>query len=471
MILLCSRRKRAPSIAGSNTRRTGYNGRSGGVGRMRNSSLKFLILLASFGASGDPFERVQHHVKRAAEYVEARNYALARSYLEPVLISPWITGAQRARAYVTQAFTYSAEGMYVSAAQDYVRALEFDPDQTTAFASLSYLYAHGLGVAQDEDEALRLALEAAQRGDGYSRVYVGMAFMDEDIDEARSWLLQAAEDGYAPAYVHLAHSFRGAVVDEPDPEQAKRWYEAAAEEGSVAASLAIAYMYRDGELGEPGRRGGRAPLRDPGRQRFRPCKGSAGAPVSFCRRRAIETSPARSRCIRKRRKQGVTDAYTGLGYLYETGTGTGADLATAESWYRRGAEQDDPVAQYQLGSLILQPAQQDKTATALYWFERAASTGHLGGENNAAWILATSRHNRIRNGALALHLAQRAVDQAENPGTLDTLAAAHAENGDFARAIATQRSAIAAISSDTEYLRAELAGRLAIYEAREPWRE
>ena len=468
MFLHCSRRKRAPSIAGSNPYRTGYNGRCGGVGQMRTIHLNLLILLASLGANGDPLERVQHHLERAAEYVEARNYALARSYLEPVLISPWITDAQRARAYVTQASTYRAEGLYVSAALDYVRALEFDPDQTTALAALSYLYAHGLGVAQDENEALDLALEAAQRGDGYSRVYVGMALMDEDIDEARSWLLRAAEDGYAPAYVHLARSFRSA--DEPDPEKAKRWYEAATEEGSVAASLAIAFMYRDGEFGEPD--GAEAARRFS----ILADSGSAHAKAALAHLYLFSDDVNRDvacafALYQEAAEQGVTDAYTGLGYLYETGTGTGADLATAENWYRRAAEQDDPVAQYQLGSLIFQPAQQDKTATALYWFERAASEGHLGGENNAAWILSTSKHDRIRNGALALHLAQRAVAQVENPGTLDTLAAAYAENGDFARAIATQRSAIAAISEETESLRAELAGRLAKYEAREPWRE
>ena len=435
---------------------------------MRTSYLKLLILLASFGASGDPFERIQHHIDRAAEYVEARNYALARSYLEPVLISPLITGKQRAQAYVTRASTYTAERLYVSAALDYLRALEFDPDQTTALAALSYLYAHGLGVALDEDEALHLALEAAQRGDGYSRVYVGMAFMDEDIDEARSWLLEAAEDGYGPAYVHLAHSFR--TADEPDPQEAKRWYEAAAKEGSVAASLAIAHMYRDGEFGEPDRA--------EAKRRFSILadSGSAHAKAALAHLYLfgddVDRDVARAFALyHEAAEQDVTDAYIGLGYMYETGTGTGADLAAAETWYRRAAEQDDRVAQYRLGSLIFQPAQQDKTATALYWFERAASAGHLGGENNAAWILSTSKHDRIRDGALALHLAQRAVAQAENPGTLDTLAAAYAENGDFARAIATQRSAIAAISSDTENLRAELAGRLAKYEAREPWRE
>ena len=100
---------------------------------------------------------------------------------------------------------------------------------------------------------------------------------------------------------------------------------------------------------------------------------------------------------------------------------------------------------------------------------RAVSRG--GGENNAAWILSTSRHDRIRNGTLALHLARRAVAQDEGPGTLDTLAAAYAENGDFARATDVQRMAIRGISAETENLRAELVDRLAGYEAEEPWRE
>ena len=442
--------------------------------KMRKILFNLLILLGSPGASGDPSvnpaERIQHYIARAAEYVEAHDYALARTYLEPVLISPWITPEQRALAYTTQAFTYAAEGLYVSSALDYVRALEFDEDQTAALAALSYLYAQGLGVARNEDEALRLARKAAEGGHGYSRVYVATALLHTDIDAARSWLMKAAEDGYAPAYVHLANSFRATVADQPDPEEAKRWYETAAREGSVAAALALAYMYRDGELGEPD---GREAAR---RFSILAQGGSAHAKAAlahlYLSGNDVERDVARAFTLyREAARQGVTDAYTGLGYLYETGTGTDVDLAAAETWYRRGAEKDDPAAQFRLASLLFQPARQDSTATALYWFERAASGGHSGGENNAAWILATSRHDRIRNGTLALHLAQRAVAQDESPGTLDTLAAAHAENGNYARAIDIQRRAIATISPETESLRAELVGRLAKYEAREPWRE
>jgi len=449
---------------------------------MRKGLLTLVSLLVSIGASGatpetataDPFGdlagRIHHYIARAIEYVEAHDYALARTYFEPVLISPWITPEQRALAYTTRAFTYAAEGLYVSSALDYVRALEFDEDQTTALAALSYLYAHGLGVARNEDEALRLAKKAAERGHGYSRVYVATALLHEDIDAARGWLMKAAEDGYAPAFVHLANSFRATVADEPDPEEAKRWYEAAEKEGSVTASLALAYMYRDGEFGEPDER--------EATRRFSILaeRGSAHAKAAlahlYLSGNDVDRDVDRAFTLyREAAEQGVTDAYIGLGYLYETGTGTDADLAAAEMWYRRGADEDDPAAQYRLASLLFQPAREDSTATALYWFERAASRGHSGGENNAAWILATSRYDRIRNGTLAVHLAQRAVAQDESPGTLDTLAAAYGENGDYDRAIDIQRRAIDALSSETESLRAELMGRLSAYEAGKPWRE
>jgi len=63
--------------------------------------------------------------------------------------------------------------------------------------------------------------------------------------------------------------------------------------------------------------------------------------------------------------------------------------------------------------------------------------------NNLAWILATQPEPQFRNGPEATHLAQRAVTlTGENPRMLDTLAAAYAEAGQFADAVATAQSAV-----------------------------
>ena len=58
--------------------------------------------------------------------------------------------------------------------------------------------------------------------------------------------------------------------------------------------------------------------------------------------------------------------------------------------------------------------------------------------NNIAWVRATAADPDLRDGREALELAQRALrDGGENAVVLRTLAAAQAENGQFAKAIAT----------------------------------
>jgi len=60
--------------------------------------------------------------------------------------------------------------------------------------------------------------------------------------------------------------------------------------------------------------------------------------------------------------------------------------------------------------------------------------------NNIAWVRATATDPDLRDGREALELAQRALRSGgENPVALRTLAAAQAENGQFAKAIATCR--------------------------------
>jgi Flp pilus assembly protein TadD len=63
--------------------------------------------------------------------------------------------------------------------------------------------------------------------------------------------------------------------------------------------------------------------------------------------------------------------------------------------------------------------------------------------NNLAWILATCSDGSMRNGARALMLAARAVQASggRNPSFVRTLAAAHAEAGQFGEAAATAEAA------------------------------
>jgi protein O-mannosyl-transferase len=94
--------------------------------------------------------------------------------------------------------------------------------------------------------------------------------------------------------------------------------------------------------------------------------------------------------------------------------------------------------------------------------------------NNLAWILATSSDVSIRDGARAVTLAVKAVQFSggRDPNFVRTLAAARAEAGQFAEAVATAEAAKALANTQTK---AELASRLeeeiTLYRARVPLRE
>jgi hypothetical protein len=64
--------------------------------------------------------------------------------------------------------------------------------------------------------------------------------------------------------------------------------------------------------------------------------------------------------------------------------------------------------------------------------------------NDLAWLLATSRDSRIRDGRRAVTLAQRAcnLSQWKNAFSIDTLAAASASAGNFSDAVKYQQLAI-----------------------------
>jgi protein O-mannosyl-transferase len=94
--------------------------------------------------------------------------------------------------------------------------------------------------------------------------------------------------------------------------------------------------------------------------------------------------------------------------------------------------------------------------------------------NNLAWILATDREARNRNGAQAVLLATRAcaLTDYQTPILIGTLAAAYAEAGDFKTAVATaQRACQLAQASGL----AEVANRnrqlLELYQAGRPYRQ
>ncbi len=94
--------------------------------------------------------------------------------------------------------------------------------------------------------------------------------------------------------------------------------------------------------------------------------------------------------------------------------------------------------------------------------------------NNLAWLLATHPKASQRDGVKAIALAERAnrLCGGQQPGALDTLAAAYAEAGRFSDALATARKALElAKRQDSRPMADSLRARIALYEAGKPYHQ
>lgn len=137
-------------------------------------------------------------------------------------------------------------------------------------------------------------------------------------------------------------------------------------------------------------------------------------------------------------------------------------------------EEDNGLAWRLRGDMHLFSGKHDK---AIADFEKAleldpADSGVL---NNYAWTLATSPYPNIRDGEKAVELASRACEltQHELPHILSTLAAAHAEAGEFEEAVKRSEEAVAKAEENGSLAGydGQLQAELNCYKSGQPWRE
>jgi len=145
---------------------------------------------------------------------------------------------------------------------------------------------------------------------------------------------------------------------------------------------------------------------------------------------------------------------------------------------------EEALAQYQL-VLRIKPdyaaahSRSGTTLEALGRFKEALShhddalrysPENVAAVNNLAWLLATCPLADVRDGKRALELAERLAEW-KGPGRftfLDTLSAAHAEQGEFDQAIPWQRLAIDLAPNEQKEV---LGSRLKLYQQGKPYRE
>ena len=288
---------------------------------------------------------------------------------------------------------------------------------------LGACYCHGVGVPQDDSEAVKWFRKAAEQGFASAQSNLGDAYrtgqgMAQDHVEAVMWYRRAAEQGNAAAQNNLAFAYAKGQGVRQDHSEAVEWYRKAAEQGYAWAQNNLGFAYAKGrgvpqdfvdalkwfrKAAEQGNAQAQSNLGDA----YRTGQGMAQDHVEAVMwyRRAAEQGNAWAqnnlgnayadgrgvpqdhveavKWFRKAAEQGDVDAQTNLGFAYGDGQGVPQDHAQAVQWFRKAAEQGNADAQSCLGlSYSRGEGVPQDYAEAVKWFRMAAEQGDAGGQNN-----------------------------------------------------------------------------------------
>jgi len=151
--------------------------------------------------------------------------------------------------------------------------------------------------------------------------------------------------------------------------------------------------------------------------------------------------------------------------------GSGRPRAAVQELNKVLVVDKDNIAARRLRADALLSYGEQKKAVEDYEIILKAEPSAKGTLNNLAWVLATSPDDDVRDGKRAIPIAVRACEATgyKTPHVLSTLAAAHAEAGDFEKAKEWSQKAVD-LAEDGE-MKKQLEGELESYKQKKPWRE
>jgi hypothetical protein len=125
--------------------------------------------------------------------------------------------------------------------------LEYAPAQF----SLGTMYADGLGVAKDEQQAVYWWRKAAKDGDAKAPYNLALAYSDgkgvpKDDKQAAYWYTKAAYFGITDAQYNLGLMYAAGTGVAKDNKQSAYWYGKAADRGNAVAQYNLGALYADG---------------------------------------------------------------------------------------------------------------------------------------------------------------------------------------------------------------------------------
>lgn len=120
-----------------------------------------------------------------------------------------------------------------------------------AQSDLGLMYSKGLGVAQNDAEAVRWYRKAADQGFAHGQCNLAFMYLNgrgvpQDFAEAIRWYRKAAEQEFAAAQNNLGAMYNDGNGVSQDEAEATRWYRKAAEQGLALAQNNLGLCYEQG---------------------------------------------------------------------------------------------------------------------------------------------------------------------------------------------------------------------------------
>ena len=264
------------------------------------------------------------------------------------------------------------------------------------------------GPMQNQAEAIKWLILAAQRGDPQACSNVGLMYsngegISKDPREAMKWFLRAAEHGDADCQAKVGHMSQ---IGEGVPQnyaEAVKWYRHAAEHGHAVAQNNLGVLYADGK-GVP-----QDKIEAVKWYHMAANQGHGTAHDNLLEvlndaRPAAERGDATAQCI--------------LGYMFHLGAGVPQDDGEALMMFRLAAEQNHSAAQYNMAWAYVKGREVPQNdAEALRWFRLAAKQGHVKAQRNMGFMYSYGRGGTLDEGvdtdAQALAWYHRAAKQGE----------------------------------------------------------
>jgi len=270
-------------------------------------------------------------------------------------------------------------------AKDAVEAVKWyhkAAEQNLALAqfNLAVCYDEGQGVAKDKAEAVKWYRKAADQNLAVAQFNLGVCHAEgqgvpKDYAEAVKWLRRAAEQNLAAAQSNLGVCYeRGNGVTEDDVEAYKWWLLAAAQGWGRTREAAnqLERQLTRAQLAEGQKRASDfmpsvVPLPDTP-------QGEANGRLPADLLAKAETGDAKAQ-----NELGGT--------LYEGSQGVVRDAVEAVKWFRQAAEQNLPIAQFNLGVCYERGDGVAKyEAEAYKWYVLAAASGDTKAKRNASLL-------------------------------------------------------------------------------------